>query len=91
MAVQLLCSSDCPVWSNGRPAQQCAAQLKLKSTLRDVFDHECFRPGQLEAVLAVAHGKDTFVRIATGGENQCACTWCHLPLVQRLWVLSLVH
>ena len=64
MAVQLLCSSDCPVWSNGRPAQQCAAQLKLKSTLRDVFDHECFHPGQLEAVLAFAHA---FVRIATGG------------------------
>ena len=75
MAVQLLCSSDCPVWSIGRPAQQCAAQLKIKSTLRDVFGHECFRPGQLEAVLAVAHGKDTFVRIATARGFQLGFNW----------------
>lgn len=67
MTLQLLCSSDCPVWTNGGPGEQCAAQLKLKSVLRDTFGHERFRPGQLEAVLAVAHGKDVLVRMPTGG------------------------
>lgn len=55
------------MWTNGRPGEQCAAQLKLKSVLSDTFNYECFRDGQLEAVLSVAHGKDVFVRMPTGG------------------------
>lgn len=55
------------MWTNGRPGEQCAAQSKLKSVLSSIFHYEYFRPGQLEAVLPVAHGKDVFVRLPTGG------------------------
>ena len=64
MSLQL-CSSDCPAWSSDRPGQQC--QLKLESVLRDTFHFQSFLPGQLEAVLAIAHGKDVFARMPTGG------------------------
>ena len=63
MALQLLCT-DCP---SGKPGEQCAAQRKLHSVLRNTFHYERFRPGQLEAILPVAHGKDVFVRMPTGG------------------------
>lgn len=39
----------------------------LLSVLRNIFHHNSFRPGQLEAVMQVAHGKDVFVRLPTGG------------------------
>jgi len=39
----------------------------LESVLRDTFHFQSFLPGQLEAVLAIAHGKDVFVRMPTGG------------------------
>ena len=29
--------------------------------MRDVFGHQSFRPGQLEALLPLAHGKDVFI------------------------------
>ena len=66
MSLKLLCSSDCPVWT-GQLGGQCGAQTKLERVLRDIFHHQYFRPGQLEALLAVAHGKDAFVRMPTGG------------------------
>ena len=63
-----LCSSDCPL-SNGDASSglQCVGQAKLASVLRDTFGFQQFGPGQLEAVLPPAHGKDVFVRMATGG------------------------
>lgn len=67
MTLQLLCSVDCPVWTDGGPAEQCAAHGQLQCVLNDTFHYDCFRPGQLEAVLPVAHGKDVFVRMPTGG------------------------
>ena len=67
MALQLLCTVNCPVWSNGKLGDQCAAQQKLQNILRNTFHYQCFRPGQLEALLPVAHGKDVFVRMPTGG------------------------
>lgn len=61
-----LCKSDCPVWT-GCSVGQCPAEVLLQAKLRDIFGHQSFRPGQLEALLPVAHGKDVFVHIATGG------------------------
>ncbi len=43
------------------------AQQKLEEALCSTFHHTSFRPGQLEAVLSVAHGKDVFVCMPTGG------------------------
>ncbi len=61
-----LCSSECPVWT-GSSEGQCTAQVLLQAMLRDVFGYQSFRLGQLEALLPVAHGKDVFVHMATGG------------------------
>ena len=61
-----LCKRDCPVWT-GSNEGQCTAQVLLLAVLRDVFGHQSFRPGQLDAILPVAHGKDVFVHMATGG------------------------
>ena len=62
-----LCSSDCPVWKSGGSGEQCTAHQKLVSVMRETFHYEQFRPGQLEAMLPVAHGKDVFIRMPTGG------------------------
>ncbi len=35
--------------------------------LEDLIHLREFKPGQLEAMLPALHGKDTFVRMATGG------------------------
>ena len=43
------------------------AQPKLEGALRSTFHYTSFRPGQLEALHSVAHGKDVFVRMPTGG------------------------
>lgn len=55
------------MWNGSRPGEKCVAQQKLECVLKDTFHYEHFRPGQLEAVLPTAHGKDVFVRIPTGG------------------------
>lgn len=62
----VLCKSDCPVWT-GCGAGECTAQAVLQAKIRDVFGHQSFKPGQLEALLPVAHGKDVFICMATGG------------------------
>ena len=70
MAVQLLCRSDCPVWQSGSASSGsgvCMARSKLEGSLRSTFQHTSLRPGQLEALLSVSHGKDVFVRMLTGG------------------------
>ena len=43
------------------------ARSKLEGALRSTFQHTSFRPGQLEALLSVSHGKDVFVHMPTGG------------------------
>ena len=65
--MRLLCSCNCPVWKGTGPPEQCGAERKLRSVLRNTFGYESFRPGQLQAVLAVAHGQDVFVCVPTGG------------------------
>ena len=43
---------------------ECVVHCRVKQTLQVCFGFSSFKPGQLEAVL---HGRDVFVRIATGG------------------------
>ena len=67
---RLLCRNDCPVWLRGGTSsysEECTARQKLGETLRSTFHHASFRPGQLEALLPVAHGQDVLVRMPTGG------------------------
>lgn len=62
--------ADCPLSKSKNgvvDTSQCPAIAKLKSTLRSVFHHAAFKTGQLEAMLPVAHGRDVFVRMPTGG------------------------
>ena len=50
----------------------CPAYLQLKTTLQNVFNHDSFRPGQLDAVLPVLHGRDVLCKMATGaGKSLC--------------------
>ena len=52
---------------NGGPSEGCAAEAKLKSVLNTTFHFTQFLAGQLEALLAIAHKKDVFVHMRTGG------------------------
>ena len=45
----------------------CPAKAKLKDALSMKFKFDSFRPGQLQALLPLAHGKDVFVHMPTGG------------------------
>ena len=45
---------------------------KLHDVLLKYFSFSSFRDGQLEALLPVLHGRDVFVRMATGsGKSVC--------------------
>ena len=39
---------------------------KANAVLRNTFGHSSFRPEQLEAIVGALHGRDVFVRMATG-------------------------
>ncbi len=65
-----LCQPSCPCaggCTTSEALAQCEAYPKLQDALQQYFQFTAFRPGQLEALLPVLHGKDAFVRIATGG------------------------
>ncbi len=65
-----LCKPGCPCASGCTTPEalaQCAAYPKVQAAFEHYFGFTAFRPGQLEAVLPVLHGKDAFVRLATGG------------------------
>ena len=47
-------------------SDRCPAKIRLYTTLQWFFKFIEFRPGQLEATLAVMHHKDVFVRMSTG-------------------------
>ena len=56
--------------------------------LRRFFEYDSFRPGQLEALIAVAHGKGVFVRMATGsGKTLCMLL---LPLAMSESAMGIV-
>ena len=51
---------------------QCRVKAALKQILQECFKHNDFRPGQLASTLAATHGRDVFVRMATGaGKSLC--------------------
>ena len=81
---KFLCTSQCEAWKNDISS---SAQSKLSEALRQYFGLSPFRVGQLDALLSVAHGQDTFVRILTGG-GKSLCMFL-LPLSissNALWV-----
>ena len=46
--------------------------MRLHGALHSYFKFDDFRDGQLEAMLPIMHGKDVFVRMATGsGKSMC--------------------
>lgn len=69
----LLClcgnASECPAADgcNTLSGDECPVRCQVEQTLQEYFGFSSFKPGQLEAVLPVLHGRDVFVRIATGG------------------------
>ena len=69
-----LCKPDC-LCSGGvvpEALASCIALRNLRPTLSTVFGFQSFLPGQLEAVLPALHGKDVFVRMATGAGKSLA-------------------
>ena len=82
---QQICSdSECPLaerFSNSILQQSsCPAKEKLKNALSATFKFDSFRPGQLQALLPLVHGKDVFVNIPTGGGKSMCMFLFPLPL-----------
>lgn len=62
---------QCPILAGSADAG-CELRVKLQAALLSYFKFEEFRPGQLESLIPVAHGKDVFIRLATGsGKSVC--------------------
>ena len=66
----------------------CEAKAQLEDTLQRFFKFSSFRLGQLEAVLHLAHGRDVFVRMATGG-GKSVCMFV-LPLALSTTAIGVI-
>ena len=69
MSCQLrMCSRVCFTTEGNRQngSTQCLAKEKLEAALLKYFKYTTFQPGQFDALLAVMHGKDVLVSMATG-------------------------
>ena len=69
-----LCCSSCPLAKGESDASgiECVGRSRLKAALHEYFKFPSFRPGQLDALLPLVHGRDVFVRMATGaGKSLC--------------------
>ena len=65
-------STSCTADSSCPGGTTCCCQSKLKEVLCKYFKFSDFLPGQMEAALATLHGRDVFVRMATGaGKSLC--------------------
>jgi superfamily II DNA helicase RecQ len=74
---KVLCNDECQAWKSGGLSNACTAQIKLTDALHCYYGFTSFRPGQLEALLPMAHGRDMFVRMPTGGKTvPCAIVSC---------------
>ena len=49
------------------PREGCVAYSSLCTALHRHFGFSSFKAGQLEALLSALYGKDTYIRMATGG------------------------
>ena len=68
---RFLCYSACQA-AYGGSSEACIALRRLQEALQKYYRFTEFRQGQLDALLPVVHGKDTFVRMATGaGKTLC--------------------
>ena len=82
----------CPVMTGGLvEGAGCVMPEKLKCALHKYYKHTDFRPGQLESLLPIVHGKDLFVRLATGSGKSLCIFWFLLLSVILLWQSSSVH
>ena len=81
-----LCSGEC--LAKGICLDSCPGYQKVKGALRQYFKYDTFRPGQVEALLPVIHGKDVFVRMCTGG-GKSLCMFL-LPLAMSETSIGLV-
>ena len=53
-------------------SESCMAYHKAKDALRQFFKYDKFRPGKMSALMAVLHGRDVVVKMATGaGKTLC--------------------
>ena len=87
--IYMLCTAECEC-SVGPSSSctACVAQQAAHNTLHKVFGFSEFRSGQLEAILPALHGRDTFVRMATGsGKSLCMFI---VPLVQSDTAMGIV-
>ena len=66
----ILCSGD--YLARNLSLDCCSGYQKIRDALWQYFKYTAFKPGQLEALLPVVHGKDVFVRLRTGaGKSLC--------------------
>ena len=66
--VPALCNRECLCatgYTSNEALQNCEAYPKVVRCLTAYFQFGEFRPGQLETLMAVLHGRDVFVRLPT--------------------------
>ena len=66
-----MCSSTCSLATGrGDPANiACQGKENLEIALQKYFKYSSFRPGQLETLLPLIHGRDVFARMANWGRK----------------------
>lgn len=63
-----ICGRSCPLSKpSSMPTSSTQCLARLKATMQSHFGYSDFRPGQLEALFPVVHGRDVFVSMPTGG------------------------
>jgi ATP-dependent DNA helicase RecQ len=58
---------------DGAANQSFSNNMTSLRMLKNVFGHQKFRPGQLDAIEALVSGKDTIVVVPTGCQNKGIC------------------